>query len=286
MKEGVTYNIGVIIAERFTGLTQSFYTRFYEHIAKALEQHQYSGILHILTAEDEDQGVLPRIYLDRKVDGFIILGQLKGSYIDALEKAGISFVFLDFYTERSDLDCVITDNFYGMYEMTNYLIRAGHTEIAFVGNIYSTSSIQDRFLGYYKSLLEHRIKLRDEYVISDRDERGKFIEIALPDVMPTAFVCNCDQIAYELVNKLRRSGIRVPEDVSVTGFDNDLYATIADPPITTVEVDMPLMAQTAAQAIVKKVRDPHYKLGRVSVKGRIIHRDSVKILKRAGETVR
>lgn len=278
MKEGYSYNVGVIIAERYTGLTQSFYTRFYQHIATALEQHLYSGILHILSAEDEEKRILPRVYHEQKVDGFIILGQLDRNYLEVLRRAEIAFVCLDFYTDETDADSIITDNFYGMYEMTNYLINQGHTELAFVGNIYATSSIQDRFLGFYKSLLEHRIPLKDEYVIDDRDEKGKFLDIRLPDKLPTAFVCNCDQVAYELINKLQQEGIKVPDDVSVTGFDNDIYATIITPRITTVEVDMSAMAATAAQTIVQKVKNSAFHTGRVLIKGQIIHRDSVKCL--------
>ena len=60
----------------------------------------------------------------------------------------------------------------------NYLFKNGHQEIAYVGNIYSTSSIQDRFLGYYKSLLEHGTKLNEQFIINDRDEHGTYIDIS------------------------------------------------------------------------------------------------------------
>lgn len=65
--------------------------------------------------------------------------------------------------------------------VTNYLVQQGHRNIAYVGNLYSTSSIQDRFLGYYKSLLEHRLPMNPDLVLNDRDERGTFIEIDLPE---------------------------------------------------------------------------------------------------------
>lgn len=65
--------------------------------------------------------------------------------------------------------------------LTNYLVQQGHRNIAYVGNLYSTSSIQDRFLGYYKSLLEHRLPMNPDLVLNDRDERGTFIEIDLPE---------------------------------------------------------------------------------------------------------
>ncbi len=278
MKEGYSYNIGVIIAERFTGVTQSFYQQFHQHIVKSLEEYHYSAILHLLSAEDEEQFVMPWIYKEKKVDGFIILGNVHKNYIEMLQRADIPVVFLDFYTDQERMDTVITDNFYAMYEMTNSLINLGHRKIAFVGNLYSTSSIQDRFLGYYKSLLEHNLKLDERYIINDRDEKGRFIDIQLPSEMPTAFVCNCDRIAYELMVVLKEKGYKVPDDCSVVGFDNDIFSTLCEPKLTTVEVNMPEMARVAAKFLIKKVKNNSLSFGRVLIKGKIVHRNSVKKL--------
>lgn len=283
MKEGLSHNIGVIIPERFTGLAQSFYLIVYKQISLLLEQAGYFGILSILSDQDEEQLQIPKIYAEKKVDGLIILGQISKNYIQLVQDMDLPKVFLDFYDEHSDIDAIVTDNFYGAYELTNYLIAQGHTKIAYVGNINSTSSIQDRYLGYYKSLLEHNIKLDESLVISDRDERGKYIELELPNSelpdspqnMPTAFVCNCDQIAYLLIQKLKSKGYAVPKDCSVVGFDNDIYATIATPHLTTMEVNFEQMSSIAVKYIIDKISSPNLKLGRVLVQGNIIHRDSV-----------
>ncbi|WP_117168636.1 substrate-binding domain-containing protein [Paraliobacillus sediminis] len=277
MKDGVSYNIGVIIPERFTGVTQSFYLKVYQYIATILEENGYYGILHILPEEDEKKLSLPRVYQERRVDGFILLGQTNREYVETMQKINMPIVLLDFYDENSDVDAVISDNFYGAYEITNYLVNSGHKEIGYVGNLFSTSSIQDRYLGYYKSLLEHRIKLNENYIINDRDEHGiVYDEMELPEKLPTAFVCNCDQVAHLLINQLIRKGYKVPEDCSIVGFDNDIYATITSPKLTTVEVDIAEMAKNAVKAICAKMENPEATFGRVSVKGEIIYRDSVR----------
>jgi LacI family transcriptional regulator len=277
MKEGLSYNIGVIIPERFTAISQSsFYLEFYQQISRALEKYGYYGILNILTSEDEEQINLPKIYYEKKVDGLIILGQINKNYIGVIQKMELPKVFLDFYDEHADIDSIITDNFYGAYEITNYLVKMGHKDIAFVGNLHSTSSIQDRFLGYYKSLLEHRIILDNNFIINDRDEKGKYIDIGLPENLPSAFVCNCDQVAHLLIEKLKSHGHKVPEDCSVVGFDNDIYATITNPGLTTIAVDIEEMAKTSAQFIIEKIKNKNKKFGRVSIKGNIVYRDSVK----------
>lgn len=278
LKESNSYNIGVIIAEKFTGNNRSFYLSFYKYISRILEEYHYTAILNILNYEDEAQLNLPRIYYERKVDGFIILGQVSKNYIEILKNIDLPIVFLDFYDEHIDIDSVITDNFYGAYEITNYLIRNGHRNIAYVGNLNATSSIQDRFLGYYKSLLEHRIEMNNDYVINDRDKNGKVIELQLPSDMPTAFVCNCDMIAYNLIKKLQENDYRVPEDCSVVGFDNDIYSTISEVKITTVEVNMEEMARTAIKCIIEKMTNPKQRYGRLSIKGNVLIKNSVRTI--------
>jgi len=278
MKEGCSYNIGVIIPECFTGGLQSFYLNFYQSVAQVLEEYDYYGILQILSKQDEKDLVLPRIYHESRVDGFIVLGQVSRSYVETLQGIQMPIVFLDFYDEHLEMDSVITDNFYGAYKITNYLMHSGHKKIGFVGDIYATSSIQDRFLGYYKSLLEHKIPLKQEFVIKDRDEHGKYIELEFPQEMPTAFVCNCDQIAYNVIEKLKQMNYDVPGDISVVGFDNDIFATISTPQITTVEVDIEEMSATAVEYILEKIKMNNREYGRVSIKGKIIYRESVKQL--------
>ncbi|MDQ0229611.1 LacI family DNA-binding transcriptional regulator [Metabacillus malikii] len=280
IKEGLSYNIGVIIPERFAGMDhQSFYLNVYQSITRVLEEYDYYGILHILSKEDEKNLQLPRIYHEKKVDGFIILGQISKEYIEKVQSISIPKIFLDFYDENSDIDSIVTDNFNGAYEITNFLIQNGHKEIGYVGNLYSTSSIQDRYLGFYKSLLEHNLELNQNYILNDRDDNGTYIDIDIPKKMPTAFVCNCDQVAHNLVQKLTKLGLNVPEDCSVVSFDNDIYATITSPPLTTVEIDIEEMANYAVNFMLEKLKDHQKSFGRILVKGKIVYRHSVKNIK-------
>ncbi|MCJ7840159.1 substrate-binding domain-containing protein [Lederbergia sp. NSJ-179] len=284
IRDGLSHNIGVIIPERYTNVVQSFYMYFYQSISKALEDAGYYGILHILSTKDEENQTLPRTYMEQKIDGYIVLGQIHKPYIKRLKTIELPIVFMDFYDEHSDIAAVTTDNFYGAYEITNYLFHNGHREIAFVGNIYSTSSIQDRFLGYYKSLLEHGIKLEQDFILSDRDEHGTLTEIELPEGrLPTAFVCNCDQVAHLLVGKLKSLGYQIPTDFSIVGFDNDIFATITEPGLTTVEVNIEEMAKTAVTFIHEKIKGEQRNYGRVQIKGKIVYRNSVQLLKNKQE---
>ncbi|MBC7958625.1 MAG: LacI family DNA-binding transcriptional regulator [Vallitaleaceae bacterium] len=278
IKSGFSFNIGVVVAEKFTGGYHSFYLTFYQEVTRALDKYKYSSIFQVLSDEDEQNLLLPRCYQDQKVDGLIVLGQVTSEYIEVLNGCDVPIVFLDFYEEHTEVDTVVSDNFFSAYELTNYLIANKHRNIAFVGTISSTSSIQDRYLGYYKSLLEHKLMLDKNLIIDDRDEKGQFINLVIPNPMPTAFVCNCDRVAYELINQLQAKGYKIPEDVSIVSFDNDIYSTLPTPQITTVDVNMAEMTATVAEAIMNKIENPERRYGRMLVKGNIIYRDSVRNL--------
>lgn len=277
-KKVLSGNIGIIVAERYMS-ENSFYFKFMRGISTALQQRRHYAFFHTLTSGNEEKAVLPDIFFHQRVDGIIILGQISDKYIHAVMNTKIPVVFLDFYNNLTADSCIVGDNFYATYEMTNYLINNGHRDIAFVGNIHATSSIQDRYLGYAKSLIEHDIRLSDYYLISDRNtETGEFIPFELPVVMPTAFVCNCDEAASRLISQLTEKCIRVPEDVSVTGFDNSVFSSITVPNITTFEVNTEKMSSVAVDALLSKIKTPNEPVGMIQVKGRIVYKDSVSSL--------
>ena len=279
-KADLTYSISVIVAKHFINDASAFYWVIYRYIVELLQKQNYYGILDVVSEEDEETCGMPKSVTDKKVDGVIVLGQLSGTYANALLSLGVPTVFLDFYSSRSDVETVIADNFFGSYIITNYLIGLGHRRIGFVGTVNSTSSIQDRFLGFYKAHIENRIRMNQAWIIDDRKSDGtQLTEYTIPSELPTAFVCNCDETAHKLINQLKSRGLRIPEDISVVGYDNHIYSTISDPRITTIDVNSYEMSDHAVEIIIRKIKDKSYRCGRVLVTGKLVERDSVKRLK-------
>ncbi len=279
-KENLTYSISIIVAKHFISDASAFYWVVYRYIVELLQKQNYYGILDVVSEDDEATCEVPKSVLEKKVDGVIVLGQLSNSYVNALISMAVPMVFLDFYSSRNDIDTVVADNFFGSYMITNYLIGIGHRKLGFIGSVGSTSSIQDRYLGFYKAHIENRIRLNQAWVIEDRKSDGtSYTEFSLPSELPTAFVCNCDEAAYILMNQLKTRGLRVPEDISLVGYDNHIYSTISNPRITTVDVNSYEMSNHAVNIMIRKIQDKNYRSGRVLVTGNLIERDSVKILK-------
>jgi LacI family transcriptional regulator len=279
LKTNRQFNIGILISEKFILDKEAYYFSVSGEIIRKLDDYGISGIMEIINYQAEKNCVPPRVYNEKKVDGIIVLGQLRSEYLKMIEDINLPVVFFDFYVKDSKTDSIVADNFFSGYALTNLLIARGHKKIAYVGSVMATSSIQDRYLGYYKSLIENQVPLRTDYVIEDRDEQGRFIELQLPTDLPTAFVCNCDRVAYSLVNELRKIGRKIPTDCSVVGFDNSIFSTITDPQITTVDNNIDKMVSTAVKVIVKKIANPQRTYDRILIPGTIIERSSVKTLK-------
>ncbi len=273
-----TGNICVLASSRFID-SDSFYLKYYKHISSLLQSKGRYAFFHTISAADEERLEYPQLLSSSKTDGAIVLGQLSRSYTELIASGDLPVVFLDFYDDRKDIDCIISDSFYASYDLTNYLINIGHRKLAFVGSVKATSSIQDRYLGYVKSLMEHNIHVSSNYLLEDRGKDGLMVPIKLPVDMPTAFVCNCDGTAYELIKQLTAAGYRVPQDISVTGFDNSMYSNMSEPKITTVEVNTEQMASIAVDTILKKIENPNYEIGRIPVGGRILYKNSVRAIR-------
>lgn len=277
---GRSYTFGVIVSDRFLAKYESFYWNLYQEVATAAVRKGCFTMLEVLKADDEDRFVMPRLLGERKAEGLIIIGRLQERYMEKLiEQVDIPFILLDFTDRNGSYDAVISNSYMGMYRMTNYLFDMGHREIGFVGNVFFTGSITDRFFGYLKSLAEHGIELEREWVLQDRNQQTGRSDVGfawkLPKKMPTAFVCNNDVAAAALVEHLQHEGYRVPQDISVVGYDNYQPPGLCDVEITTYEVDMSGMAEQTVDNLISKLSGESYKQGVTIVDGKIIYKESV-----------
>lgn len=276
-----SYTVGVITFERYFAKFASFYWKMYQELAtRALKENCFS-MLEVIAEYDEDALVMPKL-LEERVDGIIVIGKPKRDYLKMLyHNKKIPMVFLDFYDDEEIVDSVISAGFYGMYRMTEYLIRNGHTRIAYVGTLMYTESITDRYFGYCKALMEHGLEQRPEWIFKDRGYGDGLIGVnyrfSFPeDNMPEAFVCNNDVTAYALIEQLAEKGYQVPEDISVVGYDDYLYAEFGDSKITTYSVDMAEMTRVALECLIKRIENIEVNTNVNTVNGHLIERSSVR----------
>ncbi|MDR2021888.1 MAG: LacI family DNA-binding transcriptional regulator [Hungatella sp.] len=281
-----TRKAGIIMSSRFSTLSDSgkFYMGMYEKIINELRKISCSGVM--ITPDKESIAEdLETIEKKGMFDGLILLGILDKEVRDRVDAVPLPKVYVDVYDETHKSDSVVTENIYSTYEMTQYLVQMGHREIGFVGTVGATTSITDRYLGYKRALIEQKLPIVAEWEIPDRTMKGEAVEIKLSSTLPGAFICNCDETAFRLVRALKERGLIVPDDVSVVGFDNDIYAELCEPRLTTVAVNMEEIGKMVAKRFAINMEHPLKKEGEIyRVEGRSVFRDSVRDLKGKGKS--
>lgn len=272
------HTIGVIVAENYLAQYETFYWKIYQELAMSATEKTCFTTVEVLKKNDEIHTLkMPACVVERRVEGLIVLGEINKSYIAKLKKVSdIPIVFLDFYDIDLATDAVVADNFYGMFALTEFMFNQGIDEIGFVGSIFATCSIMDRYCGFMKSMMLHGKNLNPEWLIEDRDKLGQ-MDIKLPNNLPKGLACNCDLAAFMIMEKLKERGIRVPDDISIVGFDNYLYPGLADLQITTYDVNTKTMAKVALDKVIKQIKNPKRGHGLDVVSGQMVIKKTVKL---------
>ncbi|GMO12301.1 MAG: LacI family DNA-binding transcriptional regulator [Treponemataceae bacterium] len=278
MLKGKTFTVGILIPSHFLG-SVSFYWRFYQQLLSALKKTKYWALLEIVDSEDEAHERIPAFVGANKVDGIILLGQFSDAYLRMITSRTPNCVFLDFYSDIGVCDCIVQNNFSGSYNLTKLLIEAGHTKIGFVGLPTFTTSILDRYMGFCKAMLECGLRSRD--AIDDRGETTGSTDFEL-ELLPaeyTAYVCNNDQLAGTVIRQLGKLGLKVPDDISLVGFDNEGIDVTAGIGVTSLEVNITGMCETAVRLLLQKLDDDDYvSRGKSFIDCSIVHKQSIRRL--------
>ncbi len=264
-------NVAIIISERFIGVN-SFYQRVYQQILLELTRRNFVAIFEAVRVEDEEKGELPKLLSLKSIDQIIVIGEIGNAYLRSVVRTGIGCILFDFENEDFDMDAVISDNVNGGYLLTRHLVRSGCKKVGFVGNYLSTRSNLDRFIGYRKYMIANQIDFNEEYVISDRNEKGQDIDLKIPTPLPDGFVCTCDHTAYRLIQKLRKEGYSVPEDVAVVGYDDYSDNKMDDVALTTYHVNTEEMVGQLLNILEQHCVNPDYRYGTVISYGWLVER--------------
>lgn len=163
-----------------------------------------------------------------------------------------------------------------MKDATEYLIKIGHKQIGFIGGSLDLIVTVDRLHGYKKALEDANIEGRSEYVIHQEflREGGQEAVRALMQLEhpPTALVVADDFMALGVLNTLDELGIRVPEDISIVGFNNVLLAELAKPPLTSVDINIFELGYQASKNLIQKVENSNEPTKRLIISHRLVER--------------
>lgn len=249
LARGKTNVIGLIIPD----LSDPFIMKVVDEVDQALEARDYSLALSVV--RDEEDSIQSRsnfLFRQKRVDGILMITPLfESDYVKSLQSKDIPFVILDNQQLPFKYPSIVVDNFRGGYDVTRYLIELGHKEIAYIGGPEKFLSAQKRGEGFQIALNEIGLDAyaiaRGEYEVTTGFEiTNQWIK---EDKLPTAIFAGDDHIAFGVINALHMAGYKVPEDISVIGFDDHPMASQLKPFLTTVKQPAREMGQKGVEIL-------------------------------------
>lgn len=214
------------------------------------------------------------------VDGIIILSSwpAESTTLVKLIETKFPYVLLGNANHVNGMNHIVFDNAGVVEGLVSRLVELGHRDIAFFGGYPTQLHTMERFAGFKRGLAKHCLPARDEWVkYGDYSfESGiKFMDEAIADGPPTAVVAGNDFIAAGAIRSIKRHGMRVPEDISVTGFDNLTVASMIEPELTSVKVPLFEMGRRAMERLVGEIRDKSHQFESEMIPTMIVERDSI-----------
>ncbi len=246
---------------------------FWSHILYGVEAETrksnikvtYRAIGEIVHAPD----LLLTTLSEMKLGGILLVGPAEPRTISLIKSLKLPVVLVDNYVPGLAVDAVLGDNFEGARSAVDYLISEGHTKIAFIGGVISPGprpintiyTIERRAAGYRTALLDAGLSVNyDLYEAGDLTLEGGYIAckrlLSRYEQAPfSALFCANDATAIGAMKALREAGLRIPEDVSLIGFDDIEMVEHLSPPLTTVRVNKEALGYIAVKSLLTRALD-------------------------------
>ncbi|TYP75487.1 LacI family DNA-binding transcriptional regulator [Paenibacillus methanolicus] len=264
-----------IIGLTLTTLYDSVFDVIVKEINDRLAEHGY--FLAISVTQEKEEGAHGAIFQEDRVDGVILLSPVReNEFVLELKKKGIPFVMLDNQHRNPSVTSVVVDNFKGGYEATKHLVDLGHKEIAHISGTELFLSSRERERGFLFAMEE--AGLTPMAVERGRFEVASGYEIAskwLEDgKLPSAVFASDDHIALGVMDALKNSGVRIPQDVSIVGYDDQLLASQFRPKLTTVRQPARLIGRHGVELLLDAINGETKKNVTLQLEPQLIVRDS------------
>ena len=251
-------NYGLIADSSFDLFSNNFYSKVFQGIYESVTDEGGSLVFALSDRNIIDPDSLPIMLRGRGISGLLVLGALSEQALSLIRDQRIPTVLVD--DDRPGFNRVITDNVHGAEVAVRYLIQKGHRRIGLLTSD-RTTSFRQRTQGFIRAMKQAELSSQPEWIKSVAgfaQEAGypEFEEILSlpPEMRPTALFAVNDHFAMNGVRAAEGLGLRVPEDISIMGFDDTPYAAMSKPHLTTIRVQTRRMGELAVTTL-RRVMD-------------------------------
>lgn len=252
LKTNRSQALGVIVSN----IDDPFHSEILQGIEEIAQERGYSMIMAASQRDPEREKDIVRSMRERRVDGVIICsGSFSTGQQREIQDYGIPIVIINNQSAEDYRYSVYHDDVDGSRQVTRHLIELGHKKIAYLGNSLSGRTTLDRLTGFSLEMEQAGLTVPGEYIYevpgggpkNGLDAIGYFLDLPTP---PTALFCFNDMMAVGVLRGLHQAGLRVPEDISIAGFDNIGLSTFTTPSLTTLDQPKHFIGMEAARLIL------------------------------------
>jgi DNA-binding LacI/PurR family transcriptional regulator len=251
--------IGLIIPD----ILNLYYTALARSVSSTLRSNDYALILCVSNEDPEtDLDYLETLW-EKRVDGIVYTHPARGHnspFVRDLANRGVPIVELNRQRERDILDAILADNVQGAYQMVEYVVSRGHRRIGLILGEEELTTTSNRLIGYRRALDDAGIPV-DPDLICIGAYTSKYGEKATYELMqlsepPTVIFGGSNRILIGILHALQEQGFQITDDISLVAFDDAEWLSVANPPITAVDVATDEMAQLAVDVLLRRIACP------------------------------
>jgi LacI family transcriptional regulator len=257
LRQKHTNTLGVVVPK----LNSYFMATVISGMEKVTNQFGFGLIISQSQEEESREISCINTLFNSRVDGFLVSLAYDTKNLDhfkVLQNKNIPIVFFDRIMECDGCQSVVIDNFRAGYEATSHLIDQGCHNIIHIGGNLLRNVYYDRFRGYKQALADSGIIFnQNSVIISDLTEQAGIAaakKILKMKPLPDGIFSTSDTTAVSVIIELRKSGVKIPEDISIVGFNNDPISQVIEPNLTTINYPAREMGEIAATSLINKLK--------------------------------
>ncbi|AQR95798.1 LacI family DNA-binding transcriptional regulator [Clostridium saccharoperbutylacetonicum] len=273
-----SYVIGIFFSSISEGTSDTFFHEIIKGVNKVMDK-EYNLVIRGI---DDYEYSHP---IDNKnFDGIIVVSQSKNDdkFIKTILEKNIPTVVINRNIDDDKIINIMSDDTKGSYDAVTYFIENNHKRIALIEGNKEFESSSYRRKGYIKALEDNNIPINEELIISGKYDlqsgyisMNKLLEL---DEKPTAVFCSNDDIAVGAMKAISESGLRVPDDISIIGFDDSNFCNYVTPTLSSVKKDSLTMSKYGGTYILNLINNKEIDRNKVFIESKLVMRKSVKKL--------
>lgn len=273
--------IGMVIKGRRDRIDNLIANSFFGDLVSAIEAETRARGYFMMLYISDDINELMRHVSTWNVDGLVMIGILHDDFARIKSRYKKPAVLIDSYAPRNVADYVNVglDDEQACYDMADYLLENGHRKIAFLADNMEGVDYQ-RYMGFLRAMHDHGVGTDEDNLIMIHpgilERRSSMREIYEKSKNFTAFMCCSDYYAAMLISDFTDRGVKIPEEVSFTGFDDDAMSRLVRPKLTTIHQNIREKGRVAVDCLEKLIRGEELEKKNYTLPVEMVFRDSVK----------